>query len=125
MPFKGNKSDIPEKWALCDGSNGTPDLRNGEFLEGSASAGSRKSAGIPNLKGKVSVSYWNSWAPYGQSNDPFYKEDGSGQVQSTSAGWKQRNVFMDASRVSSVYRNDVTTVQPKSYTVQFIMKIKA
>jgi len=30
----------------------------------------------------------------------------------------------DASRCSPIYKNDVTTVQPASYTVYYIMKIK-
>lgn len=28
MPFTGSLGDIPENWALCNGSNGTPDLRD-------------------------------------------------------------------------------------------------
>lgn len=27
LPFKGNAGSIPEGWFLCDGNNGTPDLR--------------------------------------------------------------------------------------------------
>lgn len=32
-PYKGDATKIPEGWSLCDGSNGTPDLR-GRFLVG-------------------------------------------------------------------------------------------
>jgi len=33
-------------------------------------------------------------------------------------------IGFDASRCSSVYRNDITTVQPRSYTVLYIIKVK-
>jgi hypothetical protein len=33
MPFWGSLSDIPDGWALCDGNNGRPDLRN-KFIVG-------------------------------------------------------------------------------------------
>ncbi len=33
-------------------------------------------------------------------------------------------ILFDASKCSSVYRNDISTVQPKSYTVLYIIKIK-
>ena len=33
LPYKGSLDDIPENWALCDGKNGTPDLRD-RFITG-------------------------------------------------------------------------------------------
>ena len=33
LPYAGNLSDIPHGWVLCDGTNGTPDLRD-RFLTG-------------------------------------------------------------------------------------------
>ena len=33
LPYKGSLDDIPENWALCDGTNGTPDLRD-RFITG-------------------------------------------------------------------------------------------
>ena len=36
IPWYGNKADIPEGFALCDGQNGTPDLRD-RFLVGAGS----------------------------------------------------------------------------------------
>ena len=33
LPYKGSLDDIPENWALCDGKNGTPDLRD-RFIAG-------------------------------------------------------------------------------------------
>lgn len=34
LPYSGNLSALPSGWALCDGTNGNPDLR-GRFLVGS------------------------------------------------------------------------------------------
>lgn len=35
VAYNGLKKDIPLRWSLCDGSNGTPDLTN-RFIEGAA-----------------------------------------------------------------------------------------
>lgn len=32
LPYIGTIANIPRKWALCDGSNGTPDLRDRFFV---------------------------------------------------------------------------------------------
>jgi hypothetical protein len=41
VPFTGAIADIPKGWALCDGTQGTPDLRN-RFI---ACAGDERPAG--------------------------------------------------------------------------------
>lgn len=35
MLWQGSKETIPDSWSLCDGTNGTPDLRN-RFLVGNS-----------------------------------------------------------------------------------------
>ncbi|NEO56480.1 MAG: hypothetical protein F6K54_27420, partial [Okeania sp. SIO3B5] len=47
MMWSGTESDIPQGWALCDGTNGTPDLR-GRFLVG---AGNQESEYTPKQQG--------------------------------------------------------------------------
>ncbi|NTW15233.1 MAG: hypothetical protein HGA38_02560 [Candidatus Moranbacteria bacterium] len=42
--WSGSASDIPDGWALCDGSNGTPDLRN-RFVVGSGGSYGQGSTG--------------------------------------------------------------------------------
>lgn len=49
LPWYGNSDSIPEGYALCNGSNGTPDLRN-RFLVGAGS-----SYGLGNVGGANSV----------------------------------------------------------------------
>lgn len=36
--FNGKAEDIPQGWVLCDGTNGTPDLRD-KFIKGATNAG--------------------------------------------------------------------------------------
>ena len=53
IAYSGLKSQIPSNWHLCDGTGGTPDLRD-RFLMGTANAGdldTYKSAGVPNITG--------------------------------------------------------------------------
>ena len=61
LPYVGDLADIPKGWALCDGSNGTPDL-TGQFLEGTTTkANIFVEAGLPNITG--------TWADAELSND--------------------------------------------------------
>lgn len=57
LPWYGNSGSIPEGYALCNGSNGTPDLRN-RFLVGAGS-----SYGLGNVGGANSVTLSKSNLP--------------------------------------------------------------
>ena len=122
---------------MCNGSNYTPNL-TGRFLEGVTSASAAKqtkSAGLPNLTGRSSHSF--GWA------DPIiqgliHASGGTGVFSGNYASYtcnsiqQSDQVFsdgtpyinFDASKCNSIYGNS-TTVQPNSYTVMYIMKIKA
>ena len=150
----------PQGWLLCDGSavsrsdyaalyavigttygagNGSttfnlPNLVD-KFIEGSATAGTVKSAGLPNIKGSISfrtvadtinnliMGEGDTFPPTG----PFYKTthswSGSHSALSVSMyspyGIEQLN--MDASRSNSVYGNS-NTVQPPALTMRYIIK---
>lgn len=129
MPYQGLVSDIPEKWHLCDGTNGTPDLRDGRFLEGSSSAKSLKSAGLPNIKGTFTTytNYISYWSASAGSNGAFSwtitkkkpLQNGTGNGDTVEA------LYFNAHDSNPIYSDSVNTVQPKSYTVLYIMKIKA
>ena len=49
IAYNGPLSAIPVGWHLCDGTDGTPDLR-GRFLEGSDVAGVFLEPALPNIK---------------------------------------------------------------------------
>ena len=124
LPYTGDLAKIPRGWVLCDGSNGTPDLR-GRFLEGtSTETGKFKDAGLPNLTGSLGAE--NAWArimqPSGGTN-PFYIGRGVGSLQGIASGGGDAyyEVLFNASRQNSLY-GKADTVQPKSFTVFYIMK---
>ena len=120
MPYVGDVKDIPKKWALCDGSNGTPDL-TGRFLEGvTVEPKVFKEAGLPNITGWSEIGRVNSGASSrslritGNSRNPNdYPQGARGHVLSFNASWS-----------SSIYKDDCTTVQPAAYTVYYIMKME-
>ena len=120
LPFVGSLADIPKGWHLCDGSDGTPDL-TARFLEGTINApGIFKEPGLPNIKGTSGYGLATSWN--GESG-AFYSIPNS-----SSNTWLNQSYVnclgFDASLYSSIYKNDVTTVQPSAYTVYYIIKIK-
>ena len=94
LPWYGKSSDIPEGFALCDGTKGTPDLRN-RFLVG---AGSNYALGDTGGEDQVTLTgtqignhyhYWS--AMYSDSKSGSFKNSGlkliyfSPKVTTTSA----------------------------------------
>ena len=74
LPWYGKSSDIPEGFALCDGTKGTPDLRN-RFLVG---AGSNYSLGDTGGEDQVTLTgtqignHYHYWGDYYKKNyKPF------------------------------------------------------
>ena len=122
LPYVGDLDKIPKKWHLCDGMEGTPNLLDGHFLEGATNIKMFKEAGVPNVTGyfatetrmKAYISYSGAF-----KFSHFIGYGDSGETEQESFVYT-----FDASRCSPVYRNDISTVQPKSYTVLYIIKIK-
>ena len=120
IPYAGDLSKIPYGWHLCDGTNGTPDL-SGRFLEGTTNAPKTfKDAGLPNITGYVSTNgiYVDS------ANGAFRPSanDGAGKGGDWTFGRPDDFAF-NASWSNSIYGAS-DTVQPKSYTVYYIMRVK-
>lgn len=142
----------PQGWLLCDGSavsrtdyadlyavigdtygagdgSTTFNLPNlvDKFVEGSATAGTEKTAGLPNISGHV------GWRKYSEDGRPLsyrytgaFYEGSDIDTPSTTCAVQNTNrslttVEFDASRVSSVYGNS-TTVQPPAVTMRYIIK---
>ena len=158
--FAGNT--LPNGWLLCDGSavsrtdyaalyavigttygagNGSttfnlPNLVD-KFVEGSATAGTVKSAGLPNITGSIGGGS-GSGGPAGNGsgigflrdtmingcfrpNDKAYGNEtglGGGRIPS---GYPVMTANLDASRSSAIYGKS-TTVQPPALTMRYIIK---
>ena len=142
LPYSSNSQDPPEGFLFCDGSAvsramypdlflviGTiygsgdgsttfnlPNLVGGEFLEGASSAGTSKSAGLPNITG----SGGRSVSGGGGFTGAFASSSASSTISGGSSApiW---SVCFDASDSNAIYGNS-TTVQPKSVTVRYVIK---
>lgn len=143
--FAGNT--VPNGWLLCDGSavsrtdyanlysvigdtygagdgSTTFNLPNlvDKFVEGSATSGTSKTAGLPNITGAFSVGYSFNITTPNPTNNAFTPES-AGSVYSTGSnivsGYGRAE--FNASRSSSIYGNS-TTVQPPALTMQYIIK---
>lgn len=144
-------SDVPTGWLSCNGATvsrttyatlfsaiGTtygagdgnttfnlPNHNNGSFLEGSDTAGTVKSAGLPNITGSMRWIFMGYTSYNGNAYSGALNVNTSGSTQTgiPDGGFMGSSypITFDASRSSSVYGN-ATTVQPKSVTVKFCIK---
>ena len=119
VAYSGDVSYIPDGWHLCDGTGGTPDLRN-QFLMGAGvnSKGDFVSAGLPNITGSV----YNVEGDFLSASGAF---NVAGPIVSDHAfgGEDEYHQAFDfnASRSNPIYGNS-TTVQPPALTMRYIIK---
>ena len=144
--FSGNNA-LPEGWLLCNGAavsretyaalfnvigttygsgNGSttfnlPNLID-RFVQGNATAGSVKSAGLPNVEGRFSLEIGNNaFLKIGSADGAFtatgvWGYHASGYADGSASA--KNIVSFSASNGSSVYGNS-TTVQPPAVTMKF------
>ena len=135
-------STTPQGWLLCDGSavsrtdyaalfavigtsygagdgSTTFNLPNlvDKFVEGSATAGTEHSAGLPNITGAISSSYiiLSNWDGALADNTIGQSNFGDGITS-----WKN-GISFDASKSNPIYGN-ANTVQPPALTMRYIIK---
>lgn len=122
IPYYGKIENIPEGWHLCDGTDGTPNLK-GRFLEGTTENPKQwKSPGLPNITGSFyghdTQSGWNATGAMRPHHNGEWNDEGGTFHKDYKGG-----VNFNASWSNPIYgRSD--TVQPASYTVYYIVKIK-
>ena len=96
-----------------------PDLTDGRFLEGSASAGTSKNAGLPNIIGDFRKIY--TYSDQIDASGAFSVQKGdtkSGPNTQVAGSYLSAVYGFDASKANSIYGAS-DTVQPKSFTVMY------
>ena len=121
VAYSGDVSYIPDGWHLCDGTGGTPDLRN-QFLMGAGvnSKGDFVSAGVPNITGEIGSISANNGRVY--CSGAFHRYEEVERNSDSGEDYPNYVYYFDASHCSSVYGNS-DTVQPPSYVVYYIMRM--
>lgn len=138
---------IPSGWLLCDGSavsrttyanlyacigdtygagdgSTTFNLPNlvDKFVEGSATAGTVKSAGLPNITGSINlVNYPDSVVTNGDGALGHSAQSSSEYTGFNAFQRPYTKITFDASRSSAIYGKS-TTVQPPALTMRYIIK---
>ena len=126
------KTSEGSKYLLCDGSEVSaaypklrslmthaPDLRD-RVPQGSGiyAVETQIEAALPNITGFIAVPRNNGlWC----SGALYYPYNGTSNSDSYS-GSQGTTIGIDASRCSSIYKNDCTTVQPPALAVAFYIK---
>ena len=131
LAYTGRMDQIPRGWYLCDGSNGTPDLRD-RFLEGAGSytIGTYVKAGLPNITGSIDVTRddenfsdsdtWNTYgALYSLGNSQRYGADPKLTIVNSGT----LGLGFDASHSNAIYGSS-EVVQPAAYAVYYIIRLK-
>lgn len=128
LPYIGSLSEIPSGWHLCDGSNGTPNL-SGRFLEGVTSRVKQwHDAGLPNITGQEGGSSSGNAGIWDYGNGAFQTASfsrGRYSVSYSSDWWSYvaDTLLFNASWSNPIYGRS-STVQPASYTVYYIMRVR-
>ena len=124
-PYTGDLNEIPDDWHLCDGTNGTPDLR-GRFLQSysdSLLVNNYIEAGLPNLTGELGIGNIGNFSHSANyAMGVFNYKNGVSSSADYRTGISSVTVIFNASFSNHIYGNS-DTVQPAAYTVYYIMKI--
>ena len=121
-----SEENYPELVAVLGGTQ-LPNLID-RFLQGAATAGTYKTAGLPNIEGWAYMNGNGSWNTTKDNGGAFAYKNGynpttlpetTSQVYyPTESGYTMRKYFsIDASLSSSIYGNS-NTVQPPAYTAK-------
>jgi len=108
--WSGSTSSIPSGWVLCNGSNGTPDLRD-RFIVG---AGNAYSVGNTGGANSVTIS-WSQMPSHSHSYS-------GGDRQTVGNGGQSQPVSQGGNNTGSAGGNGAHENRPPYYALAYIMK---
>ncbi|MDF0551819.1 hypothetical protein [Kamptonema sp. UHCC 0994] len=142
--WSGKAEEIPTGWALCNGQNGTPDLRD-RFIVGADEAGSTQtpkageygdadqhnhSMASKSLSTSNAGQHFHAWCSEGWSNEPkSFNHEGWSVRSGYYNGSRSHITSDDGSHSHTVNFDGLTTAnstgknRPKWYALCFIMKL--
>lgn len=129
--FHGTKDKIPKGWVICDGTNGTPDLRD-RYPVGTSSlddtTGTRIEQGLPPIGTQETSTF--------TTHNPRIRGSATGIVSTPSnptiGSYVRHGDYGDQPIFSNVYTLNLnaggiygnsTTVRPPSTTIHYIMRV--
>lgn len=89
IPWYGSLKDLPKGFALCNGANGTPDLRN-RFLVGAGSSYTLGATGGVNevlLEAEQTASHYHRFGYHNNNNTGYFLTSEGTRVQAPLASW--------------------------------------
>ena len=122
---------IGTSFGVGDGSTtfNLPDMRGKTTMgvETGHALGDSENGALPNIKGgnnnNTSISHWTDGSTQGNAS-AFYEGRPSGYGVATGQLGEFRSLMFDASRISSIYKNNQTKVDPANVRVNYIIKAK-
>lgn len=116
MAWYGNQNQVPSGWVICDGTNGTPDLRD-RFVMGAGrfSKGDVIAPGLPNITG----TFGGNAKAYPDPEGAFTRIKTGPQGSGNSTDGAVIN--FNASYSNDIYGHS-NTVQPPAVVMYYIMK---
>ena len=89
LPWRGNLADMPEGFALCDGSNGTPDLRD-RFIVGAGNEYNLNDTGGEKevlLEAEQTASHYHRFGYHNGNNTGYFLTSAGSFMQAPRASW--------------------------------------
>ena len=120
--WSGNTSTIPTNWKLCNGTNGTPDLRNRFVIGAGNSYGVGATGGEANHTLSVAEIPSHSHASGGESNYNVMK-NGNGELGYTHYQESWETVPMNSLSSSNTGGSQAHNNMPPYYALAYIQKI--
>lgn len=121
VSWYGDKGNIPSGWSLCDGTNGTPDLRD-RFLLGAG-----ESHGVGDVGGSETVTLTVEQMPAHNHTFDNYGSLGKDSVtiNSASSGTQKANILHlpISANLNNTGSSQPHNNMPPYYTLCYIMKI--